>query len=465
MLLLTINPIPAALKADTTAFCMHATPMALTATPDAGNTIKWYDENNNVLSQAPVINTINPAQFIFYATQVTASGCEGPKAKFIAIVHPVAKITGSSYANPTSCGIPSGSITLNVVDLNGNGIPNLPVHVHYTKFQTAYNVADSTDGSGKIITLLTAGTYSDIYVETYGCLSQKIPDVFVLKDPSPPAQPIAGYNAPVCSESILNLSASSPTSSQPGPISYVWVGPAFGSVPDTTQNTVVSFPSAKASYNGTYIVYAMQNNCISAATSFPVEIKQSPVKPVISTRTPLCVGDNLTLQAYSSIPGSSTLSYVWNGPGSGFPVNAANAGIAAVKVEDGGVYTVTVTSAETGCSVTSDTLIQVGGYPIVKFAQDSFNLPTGHILQLSPSIINASDAHILPIQQFAWTPSTNIQCNDAACSAPTVTVKNNICYTVKATNIYGCSGSDTVCITTFCKSAQVFIPMLLHHAG
>lgn len=457
-LLLTINPIPAVLKADTNLFCMHAPPMALTATPAAGNTIQWYDENNTALSQAPVINTTNPAQFIFYAAQVTPSGCESPKATFIAIVHPVAKIISSSYTNPTSCGIPSGSISLHVVDLNGNAMPNLPVQVHYIKFQTAYNVADSTDGSGKIIISLTAGTYSDIYVETYGCLSQKIPDIFVLKDPDPPAQPVAGYNAPVCSETILNLSASSPTSSQPGPISYVWVGPAFGNLPDTTQNTVVSFPSAKTSYNGTYIVYAMQNNCISAATSFPVEIKQSPVKPLISAKTPLCVGDNLTLQAYSSIPGNSTLSYVWNGPGSGFPVNAANAGITAVKVEDGGVYSVTVTTAETGCSVTSDTLIQVGDYPVVKFAQDSFNVPTGHILQLSPSIVNASDPHVLPIQQFAWTPSANIQCNDAACSAPAVTVKNNICYTVKATNIYGCSGSDTVCIATFCKSAQVFIP-------
>ena len=136
-LTLTINPIPATLKADTTEFCMHSPPMALTATPDAGNTVKWYDANNNVLSEAPVINTTNPAQYIFYATQVTASGCESPKATFIAIVHPVAKIISSSYTNPTSCGIPSGSITLHVVDLNGNQLPNIPVLVHYTKFQTS----------------------------------------------------------------------------------------------------------------------------------------------------------------------------------------------------------------------------------------------------------------------------------------------------------------------------------------
>jgi len=41
---------------------------------------------------------------------------------------------------------------------------------------------------------------------------------------------------------------------------------------------------------------------------------------------------------------------------------------------------------------------------------------------------------------------------------PTITVKKNFCYTVKATNIYGCSGSDTICISTFCTNAQVFIP-------
>ena len=68
-------------------------------------------------------------------------------------------------------------------------------------------------------------------LKRYGCLSQKIPNIFILKDPTPPAQPIAGYNAPFCSESILNLSASSPTSSIPGPINYIWVGPAFGTQP------------------------------------------------------------------------------------------------------------------------------------------------------------------------------------------------------------------------------------------
>jgi gliding motility-associated-like protein len=432
--------------------------MALTAQPDSGNTVKWYDENNILLPDAPLINTKYPASFQYFATQTNVYGCESPASIFVAIVHPVAKIISSSYLSPTLCGLPSGSVTLQVVDLNGDPMPDMPVKVHYTKFLVEYNVSDSTDATGKIIIPLTAGTYSDFYVETFGCLSQKLPDIFELKDPTPPAQPIAGYNAPICSESVLNLSASSPTSSQTGTIYYVWAGPAFGNEPDTSQNTVVSFPSAKTSYNGLYIVYAIQNNCISDPSSFPVEIKQSPTKPVITTRTPLCIGDNLSLVATSSITGNNTLNYVWNGPGTGFPVNGAYAGISPVKIEDGGVYSITVTSPETGCSATADTLVQVGGYPVVKFGKDSFNLPTGYIMKLSPDIVNASDKNILPITKYEWAPAENIQCNDAPCSLPVITVKKDICYTVKATNLYGCSGSDTVCISTFCTNAQVFVP-------
>jgi gliding motility-associated-like protein len=351
-----------------------------------------------------------------------------------------------------------GTIVLNVLDLNNSPMPNVSFIVHYTKFQTAYTIVASSDANGKITIPLVAGTYSDIYVESNTCLSQKIPDVFVLKDPDPPAQPIAGYNGPLCSENILSLSASSPTSSQLYPIDYVWVGPAFGTLADTTRNTVISFPSAPVSYAGTYIVYAIQNNCISPATSFTVAIKQSPIKPQITTRSPLCVGDNLSLQATSSIPGNSVLNYTWNGPGTGFPVNNAYVSITNVRVQDGGVYTITVSSTQTGCSSTTDTLIKIGNYPIVKFAQDSLTVPTGYLLNLATTITNANDPNVLPMKSYAFTPSQDINCNDAICSAPVATVKNTGCYYLTATNIYGCVGRDTICVKVFCKNSQVFLP-------
>jgi gliding motility-associated-like protein len=38
------------------------------------------------------------------------------------------------------------------------------------------------------------------------------------------------------------------------------------------------------------------------------------------------------------------------------------------------------------------------------------------------------------------------------------TIRRDITYFVKVTNIYGCEATDTVSFRTFCESAQVFIP-------
>lgn len=457
-LTLIINPIPPAPLIDTLHLCMGTPPVAFNISSLPGTTIKWYDQNQVLLNAAQVINTTNPALFTFYVSQSYASGCESPKSRAVAIVHPTPVIVGSSYKDPTACGIPSGSIVLDLLDLNNNPIPNVPVTVYYTKFQTPLTYTGNTDANGKVTIPLTAGTYSGISVETYGCASQKIPNVFVLKDPSPPAQPVAGYNPPICSGTPLTLTALSATSTVAGPIDYVWAGHAFGPTADTVKNTSITFPSAAVADAGTYVVYAMQNNCISSATSLMVEIKQAPSKPVIVTRTPLCVGDNLYLQAYSSIPGQNpVLQYVWKGPGTGFPVNTPMAGINNVKVADGGIYSITVSSPQTGCSSSSDTLIQIGGYPIVKFAQDSLVLPTGYLLPLTPAVINAADPGILPMKIFTWTPAADIACKDAVCASPVATIKNNICFIAKGTNIYGCSGADTLCVKVFCRESQVLI--------
>lgn len=458
-LTLVVNPVPAALAPDTVHFCMAAPSAPLTVNPLPGNKVKWYDANLALLNAAPVITTSVPAELIYYATQTNGYGCESVKSKIVSVVHPVAKIISSTYTNPTMCGVASGSIALHVLDLNNNPIPGTSLSVHYSKFQVAYNVSASTDASGTVTIPLTAGTYSNIYIEISGCPSQKIPDVFILKDPNPPAQPVAGYNPPICTGTPLNLTAVSAISSQAGAVSYVWAGPAFGPFADTVSNTVVSFPSAALSQAGTYIVYAIQNNCISPATYFQIAISQSPSKPRISTRTPLCIGDGLSLQASSSISGSDpTLNYLWNGPGRGFPVYTATAAINSVTVQDAGLYSVTVSSPATGCSASSDTLVQIGGYPVVKFVPDSLTLPTGFLLNLTPVITNSADPNILPIKKYEWSPMQDIACNDAVCASVRATIKNNTCYTVKASNIFGCSGSDTICIKTFCQGAQVFIP-------
>lgn len=458
-LTIIVRPAVRAPVTDTANFCMDMPPTALQVTPLPGNTIKWYDQNLVLLNAAPVINPANPGMYKYFVSQVTGAGCESPRAEIVAVVHPTAKIISSGFTNPNTCGVPSGNIILNVLDLNNNALPNTPVIVHYTRLGIARTFAGSTDATGRIVIPLTAGTYTDISVETSGgCTSQPIPDVFILRDPTPPAAPVAGYNPPICSGTTLTLTALTATSAQAGPIDYVWAGPAFGPYADTIRNSVVTFPSAATSDAGTYVVYAMQNNCISLPASFQVVIMQAPTKPVISTRTPLCAGEDLSLQASSSIPGNAALNYLWKGPGPGLPVNSPNVSINNIKVENAGIYTITVTSPQTGCSSSTDTMIQVGDYPVVKFSQDTVIAPTGYRLDLVPEIINAASAGVMPMQNFTWTPAQNLTYNNAIRSSAIAEVKNNICYQVTATNIFGCSGSDDICIRVFCQQSQVFIP-------
>ncbi|MES1250197.1 MAG: PKD-like domain-containing protein, partial [Chitinophaga rupis] len=133
-LTLTVNPIPAAPDPATVNFCMGDPATSLHVDPLPGTRINWYDNNLILLSTAPLISTVLPGQFTYYVSQSNGYGCESPKSKIMAIVNPTAKIISSSYTNPTTCGIPTGSIVLHVLDLNNNGIPNYPLLVHYDKF-------------------------------------------------------------------------------------------------------------------------------------------------------------------------------------------------------------------------------------------------------------------------------------------------------------------------------------------
>jgi len=103
-----------------------------------------------------------------------------------------------------------------------------------------------------------------------------------------------------------------------------------------------------------------------------------------------------------------------------------------------------------GCfSDTKSVTVAVGQYPQVTLPP-SQTLATGTQYPIFSLITNG------PIASYLWTPATDLSCDD--CRQPIATIKNNICYTLSATNIYGCEGSDTICFVAFCKDAQVKIP-------
>jgi len=93
--------------------------------------------------------------------------------------------------------------------------------------------------------------------------------------------------------------------------------------------------------------------------------------------------------------------------------------------------------------------VGVGQYPQIDLGPDTL-LATGTPFPLRPAIING------PIRDWRWSPTADLSCT--SCPVPIATIRKNITYSVTATNHFGCSGSDTLNIKTFCKDAQVYIP-------
>jgi large repetitive protein len=98
---------------------------------------------------------------------------------------------------------------------------------------------------------------------------------------------------------------------------------------------------------------------------------------------------------------------------------------------------------------TAFVLVAVGAYPVVNLGPDQ-TLPSGTLFQFNPQVVNG------PIQQWLWTPATNLSC--ITCPAPVATIRNDITYVVRVTNTFGCSDQDSINIKVFCQNSQVFIP-------
>ena len=471
VLKLSVNPIPVVPQiADTLTWCQGTVATALTAVANPGNHLIWYDLNMQLLSSAPVPSTTAPAQFIYYVSQANGYNCESPAKKVVVVINATPSISFDSLKDPTDCGVPSGAIIITVKDLNGSApIPNTLLEIYYNKdYSTSLSgpFTATTNAAGQLTIALAAGTYANIRFTAKGCTSNTLAGAYTLKDPTPPGKPTAGYNTNLCSNDTLRLTAlsvpgvlgnGSPNGSIP--IVYVWAGPAFGNGNYITSASTITIAPPVDQKAGFYIVYAKQGNCRSVETSFTATVKQAPSQPLVVTRNPLCVGDVLNLQASSTIPGNNPqLDYIWTGPGLNGPVHTQNTGINHVTVKDGGLYTITVSAPVTGCSAKTDTMIGIGNYPDIDLGPGPVTLPTGTQLPLTPTVLNASIDKVLPMKSFAWTPSTDITCYDARCEKAVATVKKDICYHVKATNIYGCSDTASLCIVAFCKSAQLFIP-------
>jgi gliding motility-associated-like protein len=204
--------------------------------------------------------------------------------------------------------------------------------------------------------------------------------------------------------------------------------------------TTCSNPVATPLTTTQYVVTGYNSYGCAARDTVLITVPQ-PIDVIASGNTSICVGGSTAL----SVTGATT--YVWS-PAAGLSCTTCANPIA--NPANTTIYRVIGFDAYNCFQDTAYVAVGVGQYPVVNVGPDKV-LATGSQFILTPTAATNG-----PIALWAWTPANDLSC--ANCPTPTVTAKKDICYTVKATNFFGCSGSDTMCIKVFCESSQVFIP-------
>jgi gliding motility-associated-like protein len=154
----------------------------------------------------------------------------------------------------------------------------------------------------------------------------------------------------------------------------------------------------------------------------------------------ICIGQQVTLRA------SGAASYTW------FPASGLNrTDIANPIARPNATTTYTVIGRDAaGCfSDTADVTITVGQPSQLNLGRDT-TIMAGSTLDLFANVTNS------PALTYRWRSIAALSC--PTCPTTKVAVNNDACVSCTVTNTFGCETTDTICIKTFCKSAQVFIP-------
>lgn len=185
-----------------------------------------------------------------------------------------------------------------------------------------------------------SGAYSVTMTTAAGCSNTAVANVSVYPVPSPNIV----SNSPVCVGGVLSLNGS-------GGATYQWTGP--NSFSSSNQNPSISAVTMNA--NGIYTLLATSGGC-SASITANVVINPLP-NPNITTNSPICIGEDLTLNA------TGGTSYAWSGPNS-YLSSSQNNTITAASMANAGTYTVVVIDTNNCTNFTTSNVV-VNPQPVV----------------------------------------------------------------------------------------------------
>ena len=423
----TVKQTPAAPLATNSSPICAGSDLSLTSSTVGTSTYSWIGPNSySSAIQNPVILATTTSNAGTYSVMATENGCISNAGTTNAIVNPIPAAPTAGNNGPLCLG---DNLTLTANTISGatyswNG-PN------------GFSSASQNPVINNVSTV-NAGTYS-VSVSVSGCPGA-VGTTTVIVSP-PPAAPSPGSNSPVCSGYMLSLTANN----IPG-ASYVWSGPnSFSS--GTQSPTIAGISTAGG---GTYSVFVKIGSCTSPSSTVAVTINPSPAAPAVSSNSPLCTGDNLSLTA-SNVAG---VTYSWSGPNS-FSSAAQNPLVNNVSTADGGTYTVSVTSIANGCVTNASTTVSVT-FPATVNAGADQTVCANNAVALNGTVTGGSGTGIwsTPNGVGVFAPNTTAL-NASYTPSNNDTVAGNILLILTSTGNGGCATAKDTAVVHVNPGPQV----------
>ncbi|HMG16103.1 MAG TPA: redoxin family protein [Saprospiraceae bacterium] len=319
---------------------------------------------------------------------------------------------------PSSQGDFTLGVTYPIIKLTSSNGPTVGVDYDIVQYPQIYGIAPN--GTTKF---LNFGSFNTLQNYKNTCPKGPLPSLSVSATANP---------NPTCINSTLNLNASAT-----GGINYSWDGPdGF-----TSNLKSPKIYNIDINQSGLYSVTATGSNCATGIGTVNVDINEGPIIIIDGMPNPIDIGQTLNLEA------SGGKTYQWFGP-NGFNTTIQNPTFKILNVNQGGTYTVIVTSAE-GCTATETIDIVVNSTPEPTISATPNPICSGNTLNLTatggvsykwsgPNTFTST----LPNPQIV-----NIQANQSGLYSVTVTLSNGSKVPISTNVIVNQSPTATILAT------------------
>lgn len=284
-------------------------------------------------------------------------------------------------------------------------------------------------GNSSTVVVNNPGTYTVTAVGSNGCTSTATANVS--PDINAPVITLSSSSATItCSNSSPTISASTGTMTN---VSYSW-SPSSG-ISSGSNSSIATFTAAG---NYSLVVTNLSNGCSTFTT---VSIVSNTNAPIVSTSVSNSITCSTTSAQVTAYTTDSPVTYNWSGPGI-----TNGLGTGTITVNQGGVYSVTVTNTNTGC-----------------FYSTTINVPANMNLSINitgnTTLCNGQSTSLTAngANTYTWSTGDNtssINVSPSSSASYSVIGSNGVCTGTAVVNVI-VNNSPTISVTPLTSTIQI----------